>query len=1684
MASQDCPPPSSCCPEEEPLPVLVDKEPAGCIRLGDTGDGAFEGTQFIVCVFDPVTGDIINTYTVDPDGTIDSGRPVFTCSETLDAPADKEKVGCLKVGDVADGEPDGSQFVICVKDEDGNITSTYTIDFPGGAIDSGRPTFFCENEYPVHLVDYVCNADTGLYDQIVLTSEQGILGDPVITPTTISCGATTVAADIEYVCNADTGFFDVVTTTIIDGVPEEPTIAPTEISCDEEVFDYEQPVICRDGTLHVVLNQIAEDGTVTELDAADTAEDCDGAVIDHEFVCNVVTGLYDIVTITSTDGVVEDVAVTATDIACVAPVVNVDVEYVCNADTGLFDQVTTTSTDGIPADPVIEPTTINCDEEVFDYEQPVVCRDGKLQVILNQIAEDGTVVELDATDTGQSCDGITVDNEFVCNLATGLYDQIVITSTNGVPGAPVVVPTTISCVAPVVNVDIEYVCNADTGLFDQIEIIIVDGIAGTPVVTPTTISCDEEVFDYEQPVVCRDGTLHVLLNQIGEDGTVAELGAADTGQNCEDAVIDHEFVCNLATGVYDQITITTIGGITGDPVVTPTTIACLAPVVSVDVEYVCNANTGLFDQVTITTTNGVPGAPVVVPTAISCDQEVYDYEQPIVCRDGTRHLLLNQIAEDGTVVELDAIDTGEECPEIYETECGYVGVTCETAGRIKLIEVPNTPKDVLNADTPGGNSEWVPGSGTSTLPDGLWNQPSDANGPVEGGLLQTFRFRFFKLVLDCTPECNDGTVKVKFVVDLKNLGPFPGLGVNSSVMLTNAAGAVLDVATGGDGRLLNQPVGSTASNMVMANLTPAQIAAGVFLEIGVESRHDSKKLSRHKAWDVTIPTADFEWDMTDCEIEMAPAIAVAPCSIDAVADAVADALEGVCIDVNVKALPEELPSCDTALIDVCDAVARLDELGDPLPLEQGDVVAQFFVSVTTCGADQTIEYVQIAPDPDNPDETTLVEYLPVGEIVNCDTLAPFTTPPPACPEGAQFSPVNIGGGYYFILDNSFGLPDGPNPSVTGTPPGNHLGNGQNVEFTFRDSAGNPVHVWQQTKDPLFYNLVATFSDDCPDCFVEAVCANHTSRRRGCHPAHVANLAKYPAYDPPSFPTDPQNNLSNPDREEVWASAWMINCGPCIPEIASVEITKANTEAWVGVERAVKVYRHPDVLGYQAVTCDGTFYKDCDGNDIPAPGCCPEPWTAPVETALDCALVECEDPCSNGSTYIVGRPPASNAWSWGPYSGANLNEFQAALAAAGYNLIQKSERHQICPPFGEFGEDPNALLDNGIGDPAAVPVEANIDPDFTPKDLGCALRVELKDPAQVLPVGESTCGSGDEEDCSVTEATQSEHSGFSVFAQDGAPALKYAAFDEAMTSAITTAIENDCLFVLKHGDGATFVGNGETSVPGETGSGVLSPGLASATACDGSELDSVLGDQGNPSTLTLITYCGDSADIEPREVLFTEDQCLAAKVDRTNELLETLIGCLCGPCDDDPVGVELDRRCQAYAHPLTSGYKNWNDTDELDDLADEFGITPTTSEMWVRIIEFDCGGAAQPQVGQVFGPYTPGTNGADDFIDDLEAAIAGTCLAVSNSSVANTGPNGTTGLHYSYNSGIDATLVIQEGVTVGAGPSWFSSAQGFVVRNGVAGDFIQADGVGSTSNYAAQDSEPGGQYADAEECADL
>jgi len=157
--------------------------------------------------------------------------------------------------------------------------------------------------------------------------------------------------------------------------------------------------------------------------------------------------------------------------------------------------------------------------------------------------------------------------------------------------------------------------------------------------------------------------------------------------------------------------------------------------------------------------------------------------------------------------------------------------------------------------------------------------------------------------------------------------------------------------------------------------------------------------------------------------------------------------------------------------------------------------------------------------------------------------------------------------------------------------------------------------------------------------------------------------------------------------------------------------------------------------------------------------------------------------------------------------------------------------------------------------------------------------------------------------------------------------------------------------------------------------------------------------------------------------------------------------LCEDCPDaEPVAV--DTKCETYNNPLATGYDNWNDTDDLKDLADEYGIALTEPlQLWVRVLEFKCGGVSQVIEGKVYGPYASGS-GTAQFFADLAADTASTCLQVTPTT--NPAINGSTTLSVAHDSTKDCTLVLQEGVN---NIDWFSSVFGFMTYQGQGYDFI-------------------------------
>lgn len=421
-------------------------------------------------------------------------------------------------------------------------------------------------------------------------------------------------------------------------------------------------------------------------------------------------------------------------------------------------------------------------------------------------------------------------------------------------------------------------------------------------------------------------------------------------------------------------------------------------------------------------------------------------------------------------------------------------------------------------------------------------------------------------------------------------------------------------------------------------------------------------------------------------------------------------------------LPE--PTCTVETLSVCEIQG--EDASDPEVVIPAEVITtDVFLQFTTCGAEvSTFAFVLDAEGNPTAHELTKGNYY--GD---CETLEAISEPVPTCPEGADFKPVEIGG-HYYIVDNS---------NWIGSPTA-HIANGHNFEFTFTFDDGS-TKVVQQTADPLYNNFIAEASVIL-GCAVIPVCANHTSPN-GCNANHVANLANYPAYDAPTAPADVQNNLTNPDRDELWASGWLLDCGDCNPKPTRIEITNSSTAGYIGAYKEPIVYDKEKTLIYQAVTCSGVYYKDCDGNDIPAPSCCPEPYSAPADNSWwEQFKTKCDSnniPDANyegGIEWSIGRPNTGAEWIlWDNtsqpaveyVSGSDFGEFIENMEALGYTEWSSGESHYFCPcpPNLVNAGDYFVTVDgNTVTKPACTPLgELPSAPDKEEIEEFCALRTK-------------------------------------------------------------------------------------------------------------------------------------------------------------------------------------------------------------------------------------------------------------------------------------------------------------------------------------------------------------------------
>ena len=170
-------------------------------------------------------------------------------------------------------------------DNDGKIINQKWVDADGNEVDpsvveqancpdctKSKPTYMCNTG---ELADAIAEAQaSGVQDvnivspdpiNVTLVQPDGTAPTPVKTP------------DVEFVCNGDTDMYDQVTTTYNeDGTVADRTVVASEFSCADdlpppEFFTTEQ---CRDNKLVEVVTMITADGTETEHSVYDLGKSC------------------------------------------------------------------------------------------------------------------------------------------------------------------------------------------------------------------------------------------------------------------------------------------------------------------------------------------------------------------------------------------------------------------------------------------------------------------------------------------------------------------------------------------------------------------------------------------------------------------------------------------------------------------------------------------------------------------------------------------------------------------------------------------------------------------------------------------------------------------------------------------------------------------------------------------------------------------------------------------------------------------------------------------------------------------------------------------------------------------------------------------------------------------------------------------------------------------------------------------------------------------------------------------------------------------------------------------------------------------------------------------------------------------------------------------------------------------
>lgn len=314
------------------------------------------------------------------------------------------------------------------------------------------------------------------------------------------------------------------------------------------------------------------------------------------------------------------------------PVVVPDTEMICNSQTGFWERHFILSINGVPNDPIITTTTTPCEDPAPIMQDPEIswvdnCVDGFIQRQLYQV-------------------------QFIDSVA---QEPVAI-------GDPII--TTTACGQDIVSVDTEFNCNPGADVWDMVQVTTTNGVPAAPVVTPTTRTCDEDKPDFEQPRVCRDGTVYIITNQIDPDGTVTELSAINTGEVCAPPVKQE-----VEVPTCDATETTTVDSEVSIKGVVPTK-ECPKDIEIKDVEYVCNKATGFLDKIVHTWINGLAQADVVTATTYKCDK-FKDIEYREQCNPLTNKIDIVAVGFDENDIETElSVTAGTiECPAKPKPDC-------------------------------------------------------------------------------------------------------------------------------------------------------------------------------------------------------------------------------------------------------------------------------------------------------------------------------------------------------------------------------------------------------------------------------------------------------------------------------------------------------------------------------------------------------------------------------------------------------------------------------------------------------------------------------------------------------------------------------------------------------------------------------------------------------------------------------------------------------------------------------------------------------------------------------------------------------------------------------------------------------------------------------------------------------